>query len=173
VSIPFAFTIPFIELIGCTLERFDDGEAEVALVVDEARHTNSFGVAHGGLSMTLLDVAMAHAARSLNKQQADGGPGLVTIEMKTTFMRPGTGRLRVVGKVLHATASMAFTEGHVYDKRGSVCAHATATFKFLHGLPVHGRDVRPAAKANQAPAAQGADATDAADAPKLQGPGSD
>ena len=162
MSIPFAFRIPFIELIGCTLERFEGGEAEIALELDVDRHTNSFGVAHGGLSMTLLDVAMAHAARSLNKAQADGGPGLVTLEMKTSFMRPGTGRLKVVGKVIHATASLAFTEGHVYDGRGSVCAHATATFKFLRALPVHGREVRPAPKV--AP-------TDGD--PKLQGPGSD
>jgi uncharacterized protein (TIGR00369 family) len=164
VSIPFAFHIPFVELIGCTLERFDDGEAEVALVLDPDRHANSFGVAHGGLSMTLLDVAMAHAARSLNKTQTDGGPGLVTIEMKTSFMRPGTGRLRVVGKVLQATASMAFTEGHVYDGRGSLCAHATATFKFLRALPVHGRELRPAPKVAPTPVS---------DPPKLQGPGSD
>ena len=162
MSIPFAFRIPFIELIGATLERFEDGEAEVALDLDVDKHTNSFGVAHGGLSMTLLDVAMAHAARSLNRGQSDGGPGLVTLEMKTSFMRPGTGRLRVVGKVMHATASLAFTEGHVYDGRGSVCAHATATFKFLRALPVHGREVRPAPTA--APAAPD---------PKLQGPGSD
>jgi len=132
--------------------------------VDVDQHTNSFGVAHGGLSMTLLDVAMAHAARSLNKAQPDGGPGLVTLEMKTSFMRPGTGRLRVVGKVMHATASMAFTEGHVYDQRGKVCAHATATFKFLRALPVNGREVRPAVQVNAA--------TPPTD-PKLQGPGSD
>ncbi len=146
MAIPFAVHIPFIEQIGCTLERFENGEAEVALDIDAARHTNSFGVAHGGLMMTLLDVAMAHAARSLNLNLPDGGPGLVTIEMKTTFMRPGVDRIRAVGSVMHATASMAFTEGKVLDAKGRVCAHATATFKFLRALPVGERDVRPAAK---------------------------
>ncbi len=152
MSIPFAFHIPFVELIGCTLERFEAGEAELALVLDEAKHTNSFGVAHGGLQMTLLDVAMAHAARSL-RQSEGGGPGLVTLELKTSFMRPGTGTLRVEGKVLSASASLAFTEGKVFDGQGKLCAHATATFKYLRALPVDGRDVRPA--------------------PKLAGPGSD
>lgn len=154
MAMAFSIRIPFIEQIGCELQRFEDGEAEISLDVQE-QHTNSFGVAHGGLLMTLLDVAMAHAARSLNLSQTDGGPGLVTIEMKTTFMRPGVGAIRALGSVLHSTASLAFTEGKVLDSKGRVCAHATATFKFLRGLPVSEREVRPAA------------------VPVLQGPGSD
>lgn len=154
MAIPFAVRIPFIEQIGCEMQRYENGEAEITLDVQD-QHTNSFGVAHGGLMMTLLDVAMAHAARSLNLDQPDGGPGLVTIEMKTTFMRPGLGQIKAVGSVLHSTASMAFTEGKVLDSKGRVCAHATATFKFLRALPVSDREVRPAAK------------------PLLHGPGSD
>ncbi|HET6786461.1 MAG TPA: PaaI family thioesterase, partial [Aquabacterium sp.] len=140
MSIPFTVRIPFIEQIGCTLERFDGGHAEIVLLLDE-RHTNSFGVAHGGLLMTLLDVAMAHAARSRHLDQPGGGPGLVTVEMKTSFMRPAQGRIRVTGQVLHATASMAFTEGRVLDEQGRVCAHATGTFKFLRALPTADREV--------------------------------
>lgn len=154
MAIPFSVRIPFIEQIGCALQRYENGEAEITLDVQDP-HTNSFGVAHGGLLMTLLDVAMAHAARSLNLDQPDGGPGLVTIEMKATFMRPGVGQIKALGSVLHSTASMAFTEGKVLDAKGRVCAHATATFKFLRALPVSDRDVRPAAK------------------PLLHGPGSD
>jgi uncharacterized protein (TIGR00369 family) len=155
MAIPFAVRIPFVEQIGCELQHFENGEAEVTLVLQEDRHTNSFGVAHGGLMMTLLDVAMAHAARSLNLNLPDGGPGIVTIEMKTTFMRPGVGTIRALGSVLHSTASLAFTEGKVLDEKGRLCAHATATFKFLRGLAVSDREIRPAAK------------------PLLSGPGSD
>lgn len=144
MAIPFPVHIPFIVGLGCELQRYADGEAELTLDLED-RHTNSFGVAHGGLLMTLMDVAMAHAARSQNLDQPGGGPGLVTIEMKTSFMRPGIGEIRVLGKVLHATASLAFTEGRVLDKKGRVCAHATGTFKFLRALPVGDRGVAPAA----------------------------
>src|SRR5690606_12160542 len=101
MAIPFAVPIPFMALLGCELQRYDHGEAEGTRALRDDQHTNSFGVAHGGVIMTLLDVAMAHAARSLHKDRPDGGPGLVTIELKTTFMRPGQGVLRAQGSVLH------------------------------------------------------------------------
>ena len=97
MSIPFPVHIPLVEHLGMRLERFADGEAELSLTLDADVHTNSFKVAHGGLLMMMLDVAMAHAARSRNKDAPDGGPGIVTIEMKTSFMRPGQGTLRAVG----------------------------------------------------------------------------
>ena len=114
------------------------GEAELAVDLTDA-HLNSWSVAHGGVVMTLLDVAMAHAARSLGKPEDNYGPGVVTIEMKTSFMRPGEGRLRCVGKMLHRSVTLAFCEGSVFGDDGKLCAHATATFKFLKALPNRGR----------------------------------
>lgn len=140
--IPFPVHIPFVQQLGFTLQSIGDGEAELRLTVAEP-HLNSWRVAHGGVVMTLLDVAMAHAARSVNRQMLndvpDLGPGVVTVEMKTSFMRPGQGTLRAVGTLLHKTTTLAFTEGSVFDDKGQLCAHATATFKFLRALPTHGR----------------------------------
>ena len=82
--------------------------------------------------MTLLDVAMATAARSETPDM-----GVVTIEMKTSFMqpaRPAGGR----GRLIHRTATLAFTEGSVYDAAGRICSHATGTFK-LRQAPAGGR----------------------------------
>jgi uncharacterized protein (TIGR00369 family) len=59
----FKIRIPFVDLLGFELLRFERGEAEIALTLRDEL-TNSWGVAHGGVSMTLLDVVMAHAARS-------------------------------------------------------------------------------------------------------------
>ncbi len=139
---PFPRTIPFVDALGLELWGFGDGQAELRVTLD-AHHLNSWQVAHGGLLMTLLDVAMAHAARSVvagsGGDPADTGPGMVTIEMKTSFMRPGEGRLRAVGTLLHRTATLAFTEGRVLDDADRLCAHATATFKYLRALPTSGR----------------------------------
>ena len=129
----FALDIPFVETLGMQLWRFDGGFAEISLVV-RPEMQNSWAVAHGGVVMTLLDVVMAHAARSVRDDTDHGAPGIVTVEMKTSFMRPATGRLMASGKLLHGTKSMAFCEGSVHDERGALCAHATGTFKFLRAL---------------------------------------
>jgi uncharacterized protein (TIGR00369 family) len=105
----------------------------------ESAHLNSWEVAHGGVLMTMLDVAMAHAARSTNAKEPDHGPGVVTVEMKTSFMRPAEGRLTAKGVLLHRSTTMAFCEGSVFNEEHQLCAHATGTFKYLRRLPTQGR----------------------------------
>jgi len=134
----FPVHIPFVEQLGFELLRMETGEAEIALDLADA-HLNSWSVAHGGVLMTLLDVVMAHSARS------DGGPegpGVVTVEMKTSFMRPGEGKLLAKGKLLHRSTTMAFCEGSVFDAQGQLCAHSTGTFKYLRALPGRERELK-------------------------------
>ncbi|WP_322991281.1 PaaI family thioesterase [Limnohabitans sp.] len=129
MSIPFGANIPFVHHLGFTLEKFEGGESEL-FFAPRAEHHNSFDVTHGGAVMTLLDVVMATAARSVEQNM-----GVVTIEMKTSFMRPAKvppGE-KLVGRGLlqHRTRSMAFTEGRIYDNEGQLCAMATGTFKYV------------------------------------------
>ncbi|MDI4633966.1 PaaI family thioesterase [Pelomonas sp. V22] len=137
----FPVHIPFVEQLGFELHSIGDGQAELRVDLKEG-HLNSWEVAHGGVLMTLLDVAMAHAARSIHRDQPDFGPGVVTVEMKTSFMRPGEGELRAVGKLLHRSTTMAFCEGSVIGEDGKLCAHATGTFKYLRALPGRGRSLK-------------------------------
>ncbi len=129
MSIPFGARIPFVDHLGFTLEKFEGGESEL-LFAPRPEHFNSFDVTHGGAVMTFLDVIMATAARSVDPEM-----GVVTIEMKTTFMRPAkvpAGQALVgKGHLQHRTRSMAFTEGSVFDAQGQLCAHATGTFKYV------------------------------------------
>jgi acyl-CoA thioesterase len=79
--------------------------------------------------MTLLDVAMAIAGRSL-EPEARGG---VTVEMKTSFLQPGDagGRLIAHGKAFHRSTTMAFCEGEVRDAHDRLIAKAIGTFKTI------------------------------------------
>lgn len=140
--IPFPRSIPFAETLGLELWAFGAGHAELRLPLTAAL-MNSLHVGHGGVLMTMLDVVMAHAARSADATASTpAGPGIVTVEMKTSFMRPAVhGPLRAVGHLLHGTATMAFTEARVFDSAGLLCAHATGTFKFVRG---HARSNSPA-----------------------------
>ena len=133
----FQVHIPFVEHLGFRLEAWDGGEAVVCF--DPApEHLNSFQVVHGGASMTLLDVAMALAARSEQKDT-----GVVTIEMKTSFLRAAQGPLRAHGRLLHRSATLAFVQGEITDGQGRLCAHATGTFKFVRRLATGPRSLRP------------------------------
>ncbi len=134
----FATHIPFVEHLGFELIRFDGGHARIECSL-RPELTNSYGVAHGGLAMTLLDVVMAHSARSPDTPGGEARPGVVTVEMKTSFTRPGEGRLVATGRVLHRTTSLVFCEGSIQDEQGGLVAHATGTFKHLRALPGAGR----------------------------------
>jgi len=130
MSIPIGVVVPFVEHLGFTMERFEAGESELHYTA-RPEHMNSFQVTHGGACMTLLDVTMAVAARSVQKDM-----GVVTIEMKTSFMQPALGPLVAKGRLMHRTATMAFTEATIYDAKGRACSHATGTFKYVKRLPV-------------------------------------
>jgi uncharacterized protein (TIGR00369 family) len=131
----FSVHIPFVEHLGFELVKFENGESEIRYEA-APEHLNSYNVTHGGASMTLLDVVMAHAARSRELEM-----GVVTIEMKTSFMQPARGMLTGKGRLIHRTATLAFTEGTVYDAEGKVCSHATGTFKYVKRLPVSATSV--------------------------------
>jgi uncharacterized protein (TIGR00369 family) len=131
----FGVAIPFVVHLGFELTVYDGGLSEI-LFDPRPEHLNSFAVTHGGALMTLLDVSMAVAARSVQKEL-----GAVTIEMKTSFMRPAVGKLTARGKLMHRTATLAFTEATVFDDKGHACAHATGTFKLVHRLATGRRSV--------------------------------
>jgi uncharacterized protein (TIGR00369 family) len=133
----FGVEIPFVRHLGFELQRFDGGFSELTYT-PLPEHLNSFSVTHGGALMTLLDVTMALAARSVLPES-----GIVTIEMKTSFMQPAVGPLTAKGELMHRTTTMAFTQATVFDAQGKACAHASGTFKYVKRLPVGGRNLHP------------------------------
>jgi uncharacterized protein (TIGR00369 family) len=120
--------VPFIKELGVEFLSAADGRSQVALNL-EPWHLNSWSVAHGGVLMSLLDVAMAVAGRTLNT----GAGGGVTVEMKTSFLQPAKAgsRLLVSGYAYHRSTTMAFCEGEVRDTEDRLIAKAMGTFKYL------------------------------------------
>jgi uncharacterized protein (TIGR00369 family) len=142
MSLEFKNRIPFVELLGLELLRFESGEAELALTPRD-EHVNGLKMVHGGVVMTLLDVAMAHAARSPRRGDSAQPRGVLTVEMKTSFMRPGIGRLVARGKVLTQTQRLSFCEASLFDADEKLVAHATGTFKLLRAVPAGSRAKTP------------------------------
>lgn len=127
-ALTFGADIPFVNHLGFELKLFEGGLSQINYE-PKPEHLNSLNVVHGGASMTLLDVAMAVAARSVAQEM-----GVVTIEMKTSFMRAAIGPLVAKGRLIQRTATMAFTEASIFDAEDKICAHATGTFKYIKRL---------------------------------------
>ena len=128
---PFPSEIPFLHELGVEFLGMGNGEARVALTL-EPRHLNSWKVAHGGVVMTLLDVVMSMAGRSLDPD-ARGG---VTVEMKTSFVQPGGhagDRIVAIGKAFHRSTTMVFCEAELWNG-DKLAAKAMGTFKYLKRL---------------------------------------
>jgi acyl-CoA thioesterase len=134
VTAPTAFRadIPFLHDLGVEFLAADAGRATVALQL-QPRHLNSWNVAHGGVIMTLLDVAMAVAGRSLDP----GAGGGVTVEMKTSFAQPALAdsRLTASGHAFHRSSTLAFCEAEVRDEAGRLIAKSMGTFKYIRRRP--------------------------------------
>lgn len=123
----FRNDIPFIKDMGVEFVSAENGRAVVALEL-APRHLNSWSVAHGGVLMTLLDVAMAVAGRSLDPA-AGGG---ITLEMTTSFLQPANAgtRLIVSAHAYHRSNAVAFCDGEVRDAEQRLIAKAMGTFKY-------------------------------------------
>lgn len=117
--------VPFLEHAGITPQRARDGVSLVSCQLSEEL-LNNHGAGHGGLLMTLLDSAMAHAALS----RFDYAREVVTVDMHVSFIRPTHGLLQATGRVTGGGRSIAFCEGYVVDDSGEVAAKALGTFKY-------------------------------------------
>jgi uncharacterized protein (TIGR00369 family) len=111
------------------------GSGEILLAI-KPEHKNTWEVAHGGVLLTLMDVAMAVAARSSDPDDRS----VVTVEMKNNFMQAANGILRVKADTVRRTATMAFCEAKLYNDQGEICCMSTGTFQFLKRLATKGAD---------------------------------
>lgn len=125
----YRMEVPFLDHLNVMVDRRDDG---ATMVVNLDRdHMNGGMQAHGGLIMTLLDMAMASAARHGDILDRSS----VTVEMKCNFMRPGGtvgATLRASGRLRHGTRSLAFCDGDLHDQSGQLIATASGTFKYMN-----------------------------------------
>lgn len=122
--------IPFLKLLGLEKEAAPPGESRLLLPELKPEHCNLLPAAHGGVVMTLLDVAMARAAISVPDAP---GTTVVTVEMSSRFLHPARGVLRASGRVLHAGRSLCTCEAQVLMADGRVAATAQGTFKYWRG----------------------------------------
>ena len=117
--------IPFVQHLKILTEELGQGTARLSLPVEKA-FTNSLGTVHGGVIMSLLDVALCTAARTLHPDST----GVITIDLSTSFIGGGSGeRLIAEARVLKDARTMSFVEGEARNADGSLVAKAMATVR--------------------------------------------
>ena len=126
----FGVKIPFLDLLGARPGHREKGRAVVSLEMRE-KLTNSWGFAHGGVVMTLLDVAMGSAVRST----VTAGFGVVTANLNVSFLHSGAGSLTAEGRVLRGGKTLVFCEGEVRDAAGHLVAKGVGTFRLKKRKP--------------------------------------
>jgi uncharacterized protein (TIGR00369 family) len=118
--------VPFMKLLDVRREFSEGGRAR--LVIEERPEIgNVIGGVHGGVVVTLLDVVMASAAVS----KVDFDRTAVTLNLDTSFLEPGRGRLTADGEVVAHDDSVAWCRAAVTDERGRTIARAQGSFRYL------------------------------------------
>ena len=119
--------IPFVSHLKILTETLGEGTARLSVPV-EKHLTNSLGSVHGGVIMSLLDVALCTAARTLHPESV----GVITINMSTSFIGAGSGaKLLADARVMKDGRSMSFVEAEAKNEDGTLVAKAIATVRVL------------------------------------------
>ena len=102
----------FVRSLGIELTACGKGWCETKLVVAPA-HLQQHGLAHAGVVMTMADHTCGGAAGSSVAE----GKDVITVENKTSFLRPASGRELVCrAQVLRAGKNLVFVEGEVWSE---------------------------------------------------------
>jgi uncharacterized protein (TIGR00369 family) len=117
--------IPYLQHLKISTDELGKGSARLSMPI-EPHLTNSLGTAHGGVIVSLLDVALCTAARTLHPEST----GVVTIDMSTSFIGGGSGGTLIAeARVLKDGRSMTFVEAEAKNADGSLVAKAIGTVR--------------------------------------------
>ncbi|MBG7619860.1 PaaI family thioesterase [Herbaspirillum sp. AP02] len=124
---------PYLHALGVEVLEYGDDRAVMSLLL-KPEFMNSWQVAQGGISMTLLDVAMGLSARA----GVPDAKSSATVEMSTSFLQPAghAGETIVArGHTYHRSTTMCFCQAELWNGERLV-AKAMGTFKLIRRLDI-------------------------------------
>lgn len=125
-SAPWKNHQPFAELLGVEVLEKAGGHSRIMIRWAE-QYTNRKGDFHGGVIMTLLDVAASEAVRSALQSFR----GLSTISLTVNFLATARSSLIGTGRLQRAGRTVAFAVSEVANEDGEVVATAQCAFRII------------------------------------------
>jgi len=120
----FMRKIPFSQHLGIKVDALEKGVARLSMAI-RSEFMTSWGTAHGGSILALLDITLSMTARTLY----DPPRSIMTIDLSTQFIGTATGLLRAEGRVMKAGQTTIFCEGEARSEAGELVAKAIGTFR--------------------------------------------
>ena len=120
---------PFQAFVGIQLEKVDEMGSFLSLKL-EPQHFNLYGIVHGGVHSTILDIAMGMAggySPCKNRKIST-----ITLNLSINYLlQTKEKKIFAHGFISRRTHKLAFCEGKITDSNKNVLSMGTAVFKLV------------------------------------------
>ena len=121
---------PFQHFVGIEIIKLGDGKSVLQLELKD-HHFNLYGIPHGGVHATLLDIAMGTAASFSDNSGREVDS--VTLNLSVDYIAPPASKILIAkGKVTKKGKSIAYCTAEIFDEGQSLIASGRSIFKLYN-----------------------------------------
>ena len=118
---------PFQHFVGIEVIQLGDGKSVLQLELKD-HHFNLYGIPHGGVHATLLDIAMGTAASFPDNSGKEVDS--VTLNLSVDYIAPPASKILIAkGKVTKKGKSIAYCTAEIFDEDQTLIASGRSIFK--------------------------------------------
>ncbi len=118
---------PFQHFVGIEVIQLGDGKSVLQLEL-KGHHFNLYGIPHGGVHATLLDIAMGTAASFPDNSGKELDS--VTLNLSVDYIAPPASKILIAkGKVTRKGKSIAYCTAEIFDEDQTLIASGRSIFK--------------------------------------------
>ena len=118
---------PFQHFVGIEVISLGNGNSILQLELQD-HHFNLYGIPHGGVHATLLDIAMGTAASFPDKSGREVDS--VTLNLSVDYIAPPKSKFLIAkGKVIKKGKSIAYCTAEIFDEDQTLIASGRSIFK--------------------------------------------
>ena len=121
---------PFQNYVGIKVLQLGGGNSVLQLELED-HHFNLYGIPHGGVHATLLDIAMGTAASFPDESGREVDS--VTLNLSVDYIAPPKSKILIArGKVTKKGKSIAYCTAEIFDEDQTLIASGRSIFKLYN-----------------------------------------